>query len=103
MRSVTLIIAAREKAGMICKRVIHIIIVKIKYQDAVISCFFFISKLTECFFYETGLRKKRSYLLYPIHLVIGGRAWSSGDCRNRRKAENRLDKKRSYQRQITSI
>ena len=40
MRSVTLIIAAREKAGMICMRVINIIIVKIKYQDAVISCFF---------------------------------------------------------------
>ena len=88
---------------MICMRVINFIIVKVKYQDAVISCFFWMSKLTECFFYETGLRKKRSYLLFPIHLVIGGRAWSSGDCRNRRKAENRLDKKRSYQRHITSI
>ena len=65
MRSVTLIIAAREKAGMICKRVIHIIIVKIKYQDAVISCFFFISKLTECFFYETGLRKKKKLPSIP--------------------------------------
>ena len=65
--------------------------------------FFGCQNLLNVFFYETGLREKRSYLLFPIHLGIDGRAWSSGDCRNRRKAENRLNKKRSYQRQITSI
>ena len=66
--------------------------------------FFLNSKLTECFFYKTELRKKRSCLLFSIHLVIEGQAWSLDDIPAQiRKAENRLDKKRSYQRQVTSI
>ena len=67
MRSVTLIIAAREKdqAGMICMRGINFIIVKVKYQDAVISCFFWMSKLTECFFLRNRVEREKKLPSIP--------------------------------------
>ena len=50
---------------MICMRVINFIIVKVKYQNAVISCFFWMSKLTECFFLRNRVEKKKKLPSIP--------------------------------------
>ena len=94
-------------------RVINIIIVNIKYQDAVISCFLFEVKTYWIFFFtkQSWEKKKLPSILYSFSY------WRSSvefgwlthiflldDIPAQiRKAENRLDKKRSYQRQVTSI
>lgn len=45
------------------------------------SFFFGSQNLLNFFFKQNRVVKKRSYLLFLIHLVIEGRVWSSGECR----------------------
>ena len=46
-------------------RGINFIIVKVKYQDAVISCFFWMSKLTECFFLRNRVEREKKLPSIP--------------------------------------